>query len=90
MRTGEDNWSPWATGITPGERLARLRSMRTIAMLRWGPLTPIAKPLMMAESLEPADLSAALAALNAFPALDRRHLLASFAKINLPSRKDAA
>jgi hypothetical protein len=90
LRDGLDNIGPWAEGITDMERLARLRSLRTICMCMFGALTPIAKPLMMAESLDAGELAAALKAFNAMPALDQRKILASYGKINLQMRRDAA
>lgn len=90
MKDGSDNIGPWAEGCSPAEKLARLRSLRTIAMCMFGATTPIAKPLFLAESLDPTEMADALAALNAMPALDRRKLLASYMRINLMMRRDAA
>ena len=90
MRTGEDNWGPWAVGITPMERLARLRSLRTIAVCMFGVFCPVVKPLMLAESLEEADVTAALAALNALPSRDRRKITSSYGAVNLRPNRTAA
>lgn len=85
-----DRFGPWAEGISPMERFARLRSLRTIAMCMFGAHTPVAKPLFLAESLDPAELEAALEALNRMPALDRRKLLSSYITVNNKMKREAA
>lgn len=90
MKDGSDNFGPWAEGCSPMEQLARLRSLRTIAMCMFGARVPIAKPLFMAESLDPKEMADALTAINAMAALDRRKLLASYMRINLMMKRDAA
>jgi hypothetical protein len=90
MRSREDNWGPWADGINPAERLARLRSLRTVAVCMFGAHTPLAKPLEQAESLEPEEVEAALIELNRMPALDRRKLLSAFGRVNHNLKRAAA
>lgn len=76
-----DRWGPFATDIDPAERLARLRSMRAIVHLCAGPRgDALARELRLAER-DAARLTAALAELSRLAALDRRHILASFARL---------
>jgi hypothetical protein len=90
VKDGSDNFGPWAEGCSPAEQLARLRSLRTIAMLMFGARVPVAKPLFLAESLDAGEMADALAAVNAMRTLDRRKLLASYMQINLMMTRDAA
>ena len=77
-----DRFGPFADGIDAAERLARLRSMRAIVNLATGPRgEALARELYRAER-DPARLPAAVAALDALAALDRRHVLASFARLH--------
>lgn len=76
-----DRWGPFADGLDTAERVARLRSMRAIVHLTTGPRgDALARELRLAER-DPARLPAAVAALDALAALDRRHVLASFARL---------
>ena len=76
-----DRFGPFADGLEPAERLARLRSMRAIYHMATGPRgDALARELRLAERY--ADrLPAALAAFGGLAALDRRHVLASFARL---------
>jgi hypothetical protein len=56
----------------------------------FGARTPVAKPLFLAESLDPREMADALAAINAMPALDRRKLLAQYINCNLIMKREAA
>ena len=84
MIASRDRFGPFADGLDPAERLARLRSMRAITNLCCGPRgEALARALNLAER-DPAHLPAAVAALDALAALaalDRRHVLASFARL---------
>jgi hypothetical protein len=76
-----DQWGPFADGLDPAERLARLRSMRAITHLCCGPRgDDLARELRLAER-DSSRLPAAVAALDRLAALDRRHVLASFARL---------
>lgn len=76
-----DRWGPFADGLDPAERIARLRSMRAIVHLTTGPRgDELARELRLAEQ-DLAHLPAAVAALDRLAALDRRHVLASFARL---------
>lgn len=76
-----DRFGPFADSLDPAERLARLRSMRAITNLCCGPRGEgLARALHLAER-DAAHLPAAVAALDALAALDRRHVLASFARL---------
>ncbi|WP_342111262.1 hypothetical protein [Methylobacterium sp. SI9] len=82
MIAAADRFGPFADGLDPAERLARLRSMRAIVNLTTGPRgETLARALHRAER-DPVHLPAAVAALDALAALDRRHVLASFARLH--------
>lgn len=81
MAKPEDNWGPWATGITPPERLARLRSLGTLVHAFYGGGTPLSLALFRAESQQPDDLEAALAAFNSLPSRDGRKVMCTYGNI---------
>ena len=74
-------FGPWAPGLEAAEQLARLRSLRAIAMgvARWDHVLHAA--LRRAETLAPADLAAAHAAIESAPALTKRRLLTSYSEL---------
>jgi hypothetical protein len=75
------SFGPWARGISPAERLARLRAIRALAMLLCGgPEHPLCLELLAAERDE-AALPRALALLDDLAPLPRRRLLASYAAL---------
>lgn len=76
-----DRYGPWADQIDDAERRARLRGLRAIVRLQLGPRGQhLAAELARAESNAVA-LEYALAALNSLGAIDRRHVLASYAAL---------
>jgi hypothetical protein len=77
-----DRFGPWADGLTPAELLARLRSMRAIAGLLCGPRAKHLCSLLAAAEFDPGALAPALVALVGLAPLDRRHVLASYAKLD--------
>ena len=80
-----DRWGPFAADIDEPERRARLRSMRAIVHLCAGPRGErLAEALRHAER-DANNLPAALAELDALAALDRRQVLASFARLHRPA-----
>lgn len=82
MIAAADRFGPFADGLDPAERLARLQAMRAIVHLTTGPRgDALAHELRLAER-DPDRLPAAVAALDALAALDRRHVLASFARLH--------
>ncbi|GJE29532.1 hypothetical protein [Methylobacterium organophilum] len=77
-----DRFGPWAPDLDHAERLARLRSLRAITHLCTGSRGDrLAAELRQAEQ-DAARLPAALNELNALAALDRRQVLASFARLH--------
>lgn len=77
-----DRWGPFADDISNAERLARLRSLRAITHLCAGPRgNRLADELRRAE-YDVSCLPAALAEIDALAALDRRQVLASFARLH--------
>jgi hypothetical protein len=77
-----DRWGPFADGIDNAERLARLRALHAITHLCAGPRGDrLANELHRAER-DVSRLPVALEALGALTALDRRQVLASFARLH--------
>lgn len=79
-----DRWGPFAEGIDPAERLARLRSLRAIAHLCLGPRGDAFVGALHQSERDPDHMPAALRALDALAPLDRRQVLASFARLHRP------
>jgi len=73
-------FGPWARDIDPAERLARLRSMRALALVHCRHETDFLKSLRRAET-DATALPAALEYLNRLPALRRRHLLSTYLQL---------
>jgi hypothetical protein len=71
------SFGPWAAGIDPAERLARLRSMRALALVHCRYEVGFLESLKRAET-DAAALPAAFDELQRLPALRRRHLLSSY------------
>lgn len=90
MRDPDTRWGPWAHGITHSERLARVRSLRTLVHARWGIEHPLVVALFIAESLDDADLATALAALDAVPTRDQRNLVSLYQAVNTMKIVDKA
>lgn len=77
-----DRWGPFSDAIDAAERVARLRSLRAIVHLTTGPRgDALAQALRRSEG-DPDHLPAALGALAALAPIDRRHVLASFARLH--------
>ncbi len=77
-----DRFGPWSNTIDEPERRARLRSLRAIVRLCTGHRGAGLAELLRQAEREPAALEAALAALDALAAVDRRQVLASFAALH--------
>lgn len=78
-----DSWGPFAPGLEPGERLARLRCLRAIVHLLCG-----YRGLALQATIRAAEqgrtmglLEPVLLELSALAATDQRHVLASYAAI---------
>lgn len=80
-----DQWGPFTDALDPAERLAQLRSLRTIVALRVGPRGVALAGLLRRAEADTAALGPAAAAINRLASLDRRHVLASFAAIHRPA-----
>lgn len=77
-------FGPFARGLAPVERVARLRSMRTVVQLHCGPRgQAAARALSIAETSEDAA-GLAIGALERLDPLDRRRVLASYQRIAQP------
>jgi hypothetical protein len=79
-------FGPWAPGIDAVERKAQFRSLATLAAAFTGSSSPVVAALRAAEA-DPTKADAALAALNAVPALRRRRLLSVFGSVTWPPHK---
>lgn len=64
------------------ERLARLRSLRTLVHAFYGKSHPLSLSLWLAETQEPEDLEAARLELKRFPARDMRKVVTTFLSIH--------
>lgn len=86
--SGQTGWGPWASGIDAGERKARLRGMRALALgVTWNPDHPLGAALRQAEDGEPESLQAALIELDRLPALTRRRLLNLYGTLVRPPKR---
>jgi hypothetical protein len=74
-------YGPFCDGLERSEQLARLRSLRAIAMGVAHRNVGLHAALRRAESLAPADLAAAYAAIEAAPAITRRKILSCFSEL---------
>ena len=81
-----DQWGPFSPDITDAERLARLRSLRALALAHCGPHGDVLRVALRAAETEPEALAIALEAINGLPAVPRRHLLASYAVLDREGR----
>jgi hypothetical protein len=69
-----DGLGPFVAGLDPARRLTRLRRMRATVPARHN----VARTWLYLASLDPSALPGSLAALNALPTLDHRHILSRF------------
>lgn len=77
-------FGPWTSPIEPAERIARLRSLRAIAMTVARPYAgDLIRALQRSES-DPAALPEALALFDQLPSLARRRILCSYAALSAP------
>jgi hypothetical protein len=82
-------FGPWASGLADGERVARLRELRALALVFCAPSHPLVSALRQAE-LDPAAAERALELLDALPALPRQGLLATCAALRVTTQRKAA
>lgn len=73
-------FGPWADHLEPGERVARCRALRALALLILGPGHELVSLLARAEHCDVA-LMLASGALDALGALRRRRLLAAYCAV---------
>jgi hypothetical protein len=74
-------FGPWVPNIDSGERLARIRSMRALALVFVRPQRDFLEALARAE-IDSAALVTALELLEKLPALPKRKLLATYADLS--------
>jgi hypothetical protein len=82
----EPGFGPWASDLDDAERLARFRSMRTLAVVFAGPASPLVSELRQAE-INPSAAERALALLEALPPTKRRRLLSVYLAVHQAARK---
>lgn len=80
-----DQWGPFASGLDPAERLARLRCLRAIVHLVCGPRGAAAERVLIENERDPARAIEALAAFYAMAPLDKRRVLSTYAALSRPS-----
>lgn len=86
MIPAADRWGPFSAGLDPAERVARCRGLAAVIHLIAGPRGAEAVRLLRSAETNPATLSAAAAAINALPTIDKRHVWASYAALSRPNR----
>ena len=76
-----DRWGPFADGLDPAERLARLRALRQTARLLSGPRAIDLCRLLAHAETDPAALEPACRALHAMAGTDKRQIWAAYAAL---------
>jgi len=79
-----DKWGPFAPAIDPAERVARCRGLEAVVHLVSGPEGNEAVRLLRTAERDPSALTDAARAINALPALTKRHIWASYAAVTKP------
>lgn len=77
-------FGPWAAGLDPGERLARLRSLRALARVLAGPRASGLVELLRQAETDDMALMPAADALDRLPSVDLRRVLGSYAGLARP------
>ncbi len=85
-----DAFGPWAPDILPAERLARLRCLRTLVHVLCGPRGRDLADLLHRAEGDADSLAPALDALARLEPTDRRHVLASYARLHRPPERPAS
>lgn len=80
-----NRFGPWAHNLSPAEQRARLRAMRALAQVHCGPRANHLCTLLAEAEFDPGALMPALDALDHLAPVDRRHVLASYAKLHTPA-----
>ena len=73
-----DRWGPFAPGITPVERVARLRALQAIVRILLGQRGRDLALLLREAEGDAALLEPAVLMIDRLASLDRRHVLASY------------
>ena len=79
-----NRWGPWALDLEPGERLARLRSLRALARVLAGPRAVELCQLLHQAETNPVTLVPAADALDRLPSVDMRRIVGSYAGLVRP------
>lgn len=89
--TPSRQFGPWALDLEPGERLARLRSLRAIVRLLTGPRGAALADLLLLSETDVSALPEAAAALDELTPLDLRRVLSTYAGLarTLPPPRSA-
>jgi hypothetical protein len=86
MIAARDQWGPFASGIDPAERMARVRAFRVAVHVDCGTAGREATELLRQAERDPAALSKALAAFERLPALPKRRALSTYCATATPVR----
>lgn len=76
-----DAWGPFAPNLDPAERRARLRSLRALSRVYAGPRAATLCRFLAQAETDPDALEPASIEINRLAPLDRRAILASFARL---------
>jgi hypothetical protein len=86
MATGRNGpYGPWIPDLDPAERIARFRSLASLAALLLGSGHHLVVALRRAET-DPGAWATARTLLEAVPALTQRRLLSTYAAVHSPMR----
>lgn len=80
-----DAWKPFDPRIDQAEQRARLRCLRAIVHLSCGPRGELLALELQRAETDPDALHRASVALERLAGLDRRHVLASYARLHRPA-----
>jgi hypothetical protein len=84
MTSAADLFGPFRRDLPDRDRAVQLAELRTLALMLLGPAHKLTRALQAADRGNEAALSAALAEIDALPALRRRKILSTFAVLRRP------
>lgn len=82
--TSADTWGPFSGTLDAAERLAQLRSLRTIVHLVCGPRAESLSSLLSIAEVDEHFIPHAADELNRTPTRDRRRILSAFGALHCP------
>ncbi len=89
--TSPESFGPWAPGLDPAERLARLRALRAFSQCFAGAKHPFTRALAAAEADASGEADRrAWAELVAIPSRNRRNILSCLARLQADTPRSSA